>query len=64
MKTYRLVSDRHGIGIKCLICGMTSYNANDATRKYCGNCHQFHEILERTQNGGKGVSSSGGPDSG
>ena len=33
-------------GIRCLICGMVSYNDNDIENEYCGNCHQFHNILE------------------
>jgi len=32
-----------GKAIKCLQCGMTSYNPNDVEHKYCGNCHIFHE---------------------
>jgi len=31
--------------IKCLVCGMVSYNKNDIEQKYCGNCHQFHDIM-------------------
>lgn len=25
---------------KCPLCGMVSYNPNDAKYKYCGNCHR------------------------
>ena len=45
-KTYEIIpiEGLHGPGaIKCLKCGMTSYNPNDAMHKYCGNCHEFHE---------------------
>jgi len=27
--------------IKCLKCGMVSYNQNDVEYHYCGNCHLF-----------------------
>lgn len=46
LKTYEIIpiEGLHGPGaIKCLKCGMTSYNPNDALHKYCGNCHEFHE---------------------
>jgi len=45
-KTYEIlpVEGSHtGGAIKCLKCGMTSYNPNDVKHKYCGNCHEFHE---------------------
>ena len=47
MKTYEIVEK--GKAIKCLVCNMTSYNENDVREKYCGNCHQFHNILEYLQ---------------
>ena len=31
--------------IRCLVCGMASFNMNDIEKKYCGNCHQFHSIM-------------------
>ena len=48
IKSYQLlrVVDKQGIetvGIKCLKCGMTSWNENDVKYLYCGNCHAFHE---------------------
>ncbi len=44
-KTYEIVpvEGSHGDAIKCLKCGLTSYNPNDAIHKYCGNCHEYHE---------------------
>lgn len=44
-KTYEIipVTGSHTGAIKCLKCGMTSYNPNDVRHKYCGNCHEFHE---------------------
>jgi hypothetical protein len=30
-------------GIKCLVCGMTSYNRCDVDSRYCGGCHIFHD---------------------
>lgn len=35
------MSERVAKWIKCLRCGMVSYNENDIKHKYCGNCHQF-----------------------
>ena len=32
-----------GKSITCLCCGATSHNANDVAKKYCANCHTFHE---------------------
>lgn len=31
--------------IKCLVCNMTSYHPEDIKNRYCGNCHEFHPIL-------------------
>jgi hypothetical protein len=31
--------------ITCPVCGMTSYNPNDVQQRYCGNCHQFIDLL-------------------
>lgn len=33
--------------ITCPRCGMTSYNADDIEKKYCGNCHMFHSDIVR-----------------
>jgi hypothetical protein len=42
--TYQLVKTGKGyLGIKCLICGLVSYNLNDIRQRYCGQCHRFHE---------------------
>ena len=47
MKTYEIIyEDGKPYAIRCCICNMTSYNENDIEQKYCGNCHQFHNILE------------------
>jgi hypothetical protein len=37
---YRLV-DQPYPGIVCGKCGMTSYNRNDITHRYCGNCNIY-----------------------
>lgn len=29
--------------IRCLTCGLTSFNAHDIAQRYCGWCHRFHE---------------------
>jgi hypothetical protein len=47
--TYEIVRDGEPVeclAIKCLMCGMTSYHPMDVKEKYCGNCHQFHNIME------------------
>lgn len=31
--------------ITCPRCHRTSYNSNDIANKYCGNCHQFHDMM-------------------
>lgn len=45
-KTYELLSrDGITVAIKCLKCGMTSYNRGDIENEYCGNCKRFHEFI-------------------
>jgi len=46
-KTFEIVKGRTQNGIKCLVCGMTSWNRNDVKNEYCGNCHQYHNIMGR-----------------
>ena len=36
--------DRENPSITCPRCGRVSYNAGDNEHRYCGNCHQFHDI--------------------
>lgn len=47
-KTYIINEEENAFGtfrsITCLGCNMTSYNVQDVTYKYCGNCHSFHEV--------------------
>jgi hypothetical protein len=31
------------LGIRCLVCGFTSWNPTDVAEKYCGSCHRFHD---------------------
>jgi hypothetical protein len=44
--------------ITCPVCGRTSYNSNDRLHRYCGICHQYHDLmamqaaLETAQKGG------------
>jgi len=49
-KTFRIAhgkfDGRLEKGIKCLRCGRTSWNQNDVEKKYCGSCHQFHDVME------------------
>lgn len=42
--------------IKCLRCGLKSYNSNDIANLYCGNCHEFHDPLAE----GKETTAGGG----
>jgi len=46
---YQIITDDKGnaVAIKCLQCGMTSYHPEDVRHHYCGNCHVFHDDLER-----------------
>lgn len=54
-QTYKLVSkNEHLQGIRCLVCGMISFNPNDVVHQYCGHCQKYHadrsisEIPSRT----------------
>jgi hypothetical protein len=41
-RTYMIIClDR---AIKCLKCGMISYNEYDIKHKYCGHCHEYHDL--------------------
>lgn len=42
-KRYLIVERDGRKGIKCLMCGMTSWNSNDVVQRYCGGCHVFHD---------------------
>jgi len=33
-------------GLKCLVCERTSWDKNDVKNRYCGNCHQYHDMGE------------------
>jgi hypothetical protein len=33
----------NGRAIRCLRCGLVSFNLNDVLQRYCGNCHVFHD---------------------
>ena len=48
-KTYEIVPPTNcaPFGIKCLICGRTSWNKNDVEQRYCGNCHQYHDVTAK-----------------
>ena len=44
--TFTIQTDAYGNRwIRCLRCGMGSYNPNDIEQKYCGACHIFHAEL-------------------
>lgn len=42
--TYEIVHAAEKTGIKCLDCGRISWNPVDVKARYCGYCHDFHEI--------------------
>lgn len=42
MRTFEIIPGQPGI--KCLTCGMVSYNTNDIKYRYCGNCQRFHTL--------------------
>lgn len=44
IQTYELSLDETS-WIKCLRCGLTSYNANDIHHRFCGRCKHFHDDL-------------------
>jgi len=44
-KTYEILLTAHGMAIKCLVCGRTSYHGEDVRQKYCSYCAAFHEHL-------------------
>jgi hypothetical protein len=31
------------VGIRCLVCGLTSFHADDVGELYCGHCNRFHK---------------------
>ena len=48
MATYQLsVKDKEAY-IKCLGCGMISYNQSDIKNLYCGHCHIFHTDISNS----------------
>jgi ribosomal protein L37E len=40
-KTYEILEQ--GRAIRCLRCGLVSWNVHDIDNRYCGHCHVFHE---------------------
>ena len=42
-------------GLKCLVCERTSWDKNDVKNRYCGNCHQYHDIMEKKLSGTIGL---------
>lgn len=46
-QTYKIELHEDGTqSIECLVCGMTSYSTGDVEHLYCGNCHEYHDIME------------------
>lgn len=51
VKTYE-TGCRGGQGyILCRVCGSKSFHPEDIAQRYCGRCHQFHEILQQIGRG-------------
>jgi len=47
MQTYEIEAHEDGTrAITCLVCGMKSYMIDDIKERYCGNCNQFHDVME------------------
>ena len=43
IKSYEILEDEAGTqSIKCLVCEMESWNANDIKQLFCGSCDKFH----------------------
>lgn len=40
-KTYQIA--KNGESIKCLVCGLVSYNLHDVKNRYCAFCQEFHD---------------------
>lgn len=40
--------DTDAESIRCPQCGWVSYNPNDVRERYCGHCHQYHDVMART----------------
>ena len=43
-RTFEIIDTDQAVGgqaLKCLKCGMVSYNPNDVKQRYCGKCHEF-----------------------
>lgn len=47
--TFRVIEVDCEEAIQCLVCESISYNKNDIREKYCGRCHQYHDILKLQQ---------------
>jgi hypothetical protein len=47
VKTFEIVEG--GRAILCKICGFKSYNPEDIKYEYCGKCHQYHDLLEKSK---------------
>jgi hypothetical protein len=43
MTSYVLVVTAGCPGIRCLLCGKTSYHRMDIAQRYCGHCQVFHD---------------------
>lgn len=40
--SFELVNNDTETGIKCLYCGLTSYNPTDIEQRFCANCKVWH----------------------
>lgn len=45
-RTYLFGTNRNGEHwIRCTVCNMQSYHPQDIRQRYCGQCHQFHQMI-------------------
>lgn len=42
-RTYQVVVADARIGIKCLLCGLTSWHPMDLQELFCGKCSRYHD---------------------
>lgn len=47
--TFTIGTHRGQAFIQCRICRSRSFHPEDVKQRYCGTCHQFHEILLQMQ---------------
>jgi hypothetical protein len=41
--SYSLIRQGSTVGFRCSCCTLTSWNANDVEKRFCGHCRVFHD---------------------